>query len=165
MRPLLQFLHRQAEHVMVALMAAMFAAFIVQIGTRYVFNAPVDWAFEVILDTWLWAVFWGSAFLLQDKDYVKFDVIYNMGKEQTRRVYALVSALGLAIAFLVSMPATWDFISFKAIRSSDMLGIRLDILFSVYMIFLVAITVHYLLRSWRLVRGDSLATLEKEESL
>jgi len=165
MRPLLQFLHRQAEHVMVALMAAMFAAFIVQIGTRYVFNAPVDWAFEVILDTWLWAVFWGSAFLLQDKDHVKFDVIYNMGKEQTRRVYALVSALGLAIAFLVSMPATWDFISFKAIRSSDMLGIRLDILFSVYMIFLVAITVHYLLRSWRLVRGDSLATLEKEESL
>lgn len=165
MRPLLQFLHRQAEHVMVALMTAMFTAFIVQIGTRYLFNAPVDWAFEVILDTWLWAVFWGAAFLLQDKDHVKFDVIYNMGAEKTRRIYALVSAVGLAVAFLVSMPATWSFISFKAIRSSDMLGIRLDILFSVYMIFLVAITAHYLLRALRLARGDSLATLEKEESL
>lgn len=150
---------------MVALMATMFTAFIVQIGSRYVFNAPVDWTYEIILVTWLWAVFWGSAFLLEDKDHVKFDVIYNMGGEKTRRVYALVSALALAIGFLVSLPATYDFISFKKIRSSDMLGIRLDVLFSVYLIFLVALVTHYLLRSYRLLRGDSLATLEREESL
>jgi len=150
---------------MVALMAAMFTAFIIQIGTRYLFNTPTDWAYEVILITWLWSVFWGAAFLLEDKDHVKFDVIYNMGSDKTRRIYALLSALALAVGFLISAPATWSFISFKAIRSTDIIGIRFDIVFSVYLFFLVAMVVHYLLRSWRLIRGDSLATLEREESL
>jgi TRAP-type C4-dicarboxylate transport system permease small subunit len=164
-RALRHALYKGAETVMVLLMMAMFIAFIVQIGSRYVFNAPVEWAYEIILITWLWAVFWGAAFLLEDKDHVKFDVIYNMGSERLRRAYALIAALVLAICFLVSLPATWGFISFKAIRSSDMLGIRLDLLFSVYLVFLVATVVHYLLRAWRLMRGHSLAELEKEESL
>ena len=64
-------------------MVIMFASFIIQIATRYVFNAPTEWTYEVILITWLWAVFWGAAFLLEDKDHVKFDIIYNMGGEKT----------------------------------------------------------------------------------
>ena len=164
MHAVLKFLHRRAEDVLVALMVAMFAAFIVQIASRYVFNAPIDWAYEVILITWLWAVFWGAAFLVADKDHVKFDVIYNLGSARTRRVYALISAVAFVAAFAASMPATWDFISFKKIRSTDIIGIRFDLVFSVYLIFLVAVVVHYLLRCWRLVRGDELSTLEREES-
>lgn len=165
MRPLLQFLHKRAEDFMVMLMVIMFSSFIVQIGTRYVFNAPTDWTYELILVTWLWSVFWGAAFLLEDKDQVKFDIIYNMGGEKMRRFLALFSALFLAGGFLISVPATYDFITFKAIRSTDMLGIRMDILFSVYLIFLVFVILHYGLRSYRLMRGDSMDTLEREESL
>ena len=163
MRGWQNFITRRAEDVMVLLMVVMFVSFIIQIATRYVFNAPTDWTYELILITWLWAVFWGAAFLLEDKDQVKFDVIYNMGQEKLRRVYAIISAVVLALGFLLSLPATFDFITFKKIRSSDMLGIRLDIVFSVYLIFLIAMIIHYSLRSWRLIRGDSLATLEREE--
>jgi TRAP-type C4-dicarboxylate transport system permease small subunit len=165
MRPLLHFLQRRSEDVMVGLMVIMFTSFIIQIATRYVFNAPTEWTYEVILITWLWAVFWGAAFLLEDKDHVKFDIIYNMGGEKTRRRLALLSAEILVCAFALSLPATYDFISFKSIRSSDTLGIRLDILFSVYLIFLVAMIIHYGLRAYRLMRGDSMANLEREESL
>mgnify|MGYP001765692952 CR=1 FL=1 len=161
---ILKFLHRRAEDVMVLLMVAMFVAFIVQIGSRYVFNAPVDWAYEVILITWLWAVFWGAAFLVSDRDHVKFDVIYNMGSSRTRRIHALLSAIALAVGFAASLPATWDFVTFKKIRSTDIIGVRFDYVFSVYLIFLVAVIGHYLLRCWRLVRGDDLATLEREEN-
>jgi TRAP-type C4-dicarboxylate transport system permease small subunit len=163
MTSVLKFLQRRAADVQVALMAAMFAAFIVQIGSRYVFNAPVDWAYEVILITWLWAVFWGGAFLVPDREHVKFDVIYNLGSSRTRRVYALISAAILAVGFAVSFPATWDFISFKKIRSTDIIGIRFDLVFSVYLIFLVAIVVHYVVRIRRLLRGDPMSTLEREE--
>ena len=83
---------------MVGLMVIMFASFIIQIATRYVFNAPTEWTYEVILITWLWAVFWGAAFLLEDKDHVKFDIIYNTGGEKTRRKLALFSAIFLAAA-------------------------------------------------------------------
>jgi TRAP-type C4-dicarboxylate transport system permease small subunit len=165
MRPILQFLQRRAEDFMVLLMAVMFVSFIIQIATRYVFNAPTDWTFELILVTWLWAVFWGASFLLEDKDQVKFDVLYNMGSERTRRIFALISAVFLGGGFLASVPATYDFVSFKSIRSTDMLGIRMDILFSVYLIFLASVIIHYGLRTWRLLRGDSMETLEREENL
>jgi len=158
------FLKRRANDVMVALMAVMFGSFIVQIATRYIFNVQAAWSFELILDTWLWAVFWGAAFLLRDQDQVKFDIVYNLGNEGIRRVLALVSALFLAVGFLASAPATYDFISFKAIRSSDTLGIRLDILFSVYLIFLVAIILYYLRRAWLLVKGVPMARLERSDA-
>ena len=82
MRAVLHFLHKRSEDVMVGLMVIMFASFIIQIATRYVFNAPTEWTYEVILITWLWAVFWGAAFLLEDKDHVKFDILYNVGRRE-----------------------------------------------------------------------------------
>mgnify|MGYP001767227866 CR=1 FL=1 len=161
---ILKFLHRRAADVQVALMATMFAAFIVQIASRYVFDAPVDWAYEVILITWLWAVFWGGAFLVSDRDHVKFDVIYNLGSSRTRRVHALIAALVLAGGFAASAPATWDFVSFKKIRSTDIIGLRFDLVFSVYLIFLAATVVHYVVRIVRLLRGDPMSSLEREET-
>lgn len=165
MRSVLRFLHKRAEDLLVALMFLMFCAFIIQIGSRYIFNAPTDWTHEVILITWIWAVFWGAAFVLEDKDHVRFDVLYARGSEKRRRWFALASAIALAAGLLASLPATYDFIAFKRIRSSDILGIRLDIVFSVYLIFLLSAIAHYLLRAFRLLRGDSLATLEREEKL
>ncbi len=42
MQNLRHFLFRRAEDVMVALVAVMFTAFIIQIVSRYVFNAGTD---------------------------------------------------------------------------------------------------------------------------
>jgi TRAP-type C4-dicarboxylate transport system permease small subunit len=165
MRGILHFLYKRAEDVLVLLTAVMFVAFIIQIASRYLFNAPTEWTHELILTAWIWAVFWGAAFLLRDQDHVKFDVLYNMGGEKTRRLLSLIAAVALAVGFLVSVPATWDFISFKAIRNSDVIGIRMDFVFGVYLLFLAGTIIHYGLRAFRLLRGDSLATLEKEETL
>ncbi len=165
MHGILKFLHKRAEDVLVVMTAVMFTAFIIQIFTRYILNAPTDWTHELILICWLWIVFWGAAFFLEDKDHVKFDVLYNLGSERSRRIMSLIVAVVMAVAFLVSLPATWDFISFKRIRSTDVLHIRFDLVFSVYLIFLVATIAHYALRTFRLLRGDSLAELDREESL
>ena len=165
MHAILKFLHKRAEDVLVVMTAVMFTAFIIQIFTRYILNAPTDWTHELILICWLWIVFWGAAFFLEDKDHVKFDVLYNLGSERSRRIMSLIVAVAMAVAFLVSLPATWDFISFKRIRSTDVLHIRFDLVFSVYLIFLVATIAHYVLRTFRLLRGDSLADLDREESL
>lgn len=165
MHKLRHLLFRRAEDVMVLLVAVMFSAFIIQIASRYLFNAGTDWTHELILITWLWLIFWGAAFFLEDKDHVKFDVLYNLGGQKARRVMALITALAMVIGFGISAPATWDFISFKSIRGSDHFGIRFDLIFSVYLIFLAGTVIHYGLRAWRLMRGDSLAQLEREEKL
>ncbi len=160
MRPLLAFLHRRAEDVLVLLTMVMFAAFIIQIGSRYLFNAPTDWTHELILITWVWVVFWGAAFFLRDRDHVKFDVLYNLGREKARRVMSLITAFALIGAFALALPATVDFIDFKKIRASDILGIRMDLIFSVYLIFVAGLLAHYGYRAWRLLRGDALDEID-----
>ncbi|TPL82638.1 TRAP transporter small permease, partial [Mesorhizobium sp. B2-3-13] len=62
----IRWLQARADNVAVALLAAMFIAFILQIFTRYVINDPLGWTLEVCLTTWLWLVFWSSAFVLTE---------------------------------------------------------------------------------------------------
>ncbi len=77
-----------------------------------------------------------------------------------RRKFAIVSALAISGGLLAALPATLDYISFYKIKSSSMLLIRLDIVFSIYGIFAAALVLRYGLRAWRLARGADPETLE-----
>jgi len=163
-KPATAWLRRRAENVAAGLLAVMFLSFLVQIFTRYVINYPLGWTLEVCLTAWLWLVFWGAAFTLDDRDHVKFDLFYLAGSRKARRVLALVSAVAILGGFLAALPATYDYISFYKIKKSATLHIRLDIVFSVYGIFAVAIIARYGLRAWQLIRGaDPDAILDMHE--
>ena len=151
-----KWLRARADDVATALLAAMFFAFLLQIVTRYVFNNPLGWTQEVCVTTWLWLVFWGSAFVLREQDQVRFDLLYNSVGLRMRRRFALVSALALAAGFGASFPATLDYITFYKIKSSPMIGIRLDVVFSVYAFFAVAVIVRSILRVIQILRGRPL---------
>lgn len=135
------------------LLGALFIVFLIQIAARYVFNAPALWTLEACLTLWLWVVFWGGAFVLQEKDHVRFDVLYLAVSRRTRRVFALVSAVALGAGMLAALPATWSYIDFYQIKRSAVLGIRLDIVFSIYGIFALMMVIRYFWRSWLLIRG------------
>lgn len=155
MKPATAWLRGRADDVAAGILAVMFVAFLVQIFTRYVINYPLGWTLEVCLTAWLWLVFWGAAFTLDDRDHVKFDLFYVAGSQRTRRILALVSAVAILVGFLAALPATYDYISFYKIKKSATLRIRLDIVFSVYGLFAVAIVARYALRAWQLIRGGN----------
>jgi C4-dicarboxylate transporter, DctQ subunit len=131
----------------------MFLSFLIQIGSRYVFNHPLGWTLEACLTCWLWVVFWGAAFNVEDREHVKFDLFYLAGSKKVRRILALVSAVAIVAGLLAALPATFDYITFYDIKKSATLRIRLDIVFSVYGIFAVAIIARYTLRAVSLARG------------
>ncbi|TPJ39997.1 TRAP transporter small permease subunit [Mesorhizobium sp. B2-6-5] len=151
----IRWLQARADNVAVALLAAMFIAFILQIFTRYVINDPLGWTLEVCLTTWLWLVFWSSAFVLTERDHVTFDLFYLIASRRTQRVFALISAAAIVAGFLAALPATYDYIAFYKIKKSATLRIRLDVVFSVYGLFAVAVIVRYALRLWQLARGGA----------
>ena len=155
-------LQARAENFAVFLMTVMFAAFVIQVFMRYAVNRPVAWTLEACLTAWLWLVLWGGAFVVKDRDHVKFDLVYVALRERGRRVLALISAIAILAAFVVSLPGALDYITFYAIKSSVSLGIRLDIVFSVYAIFSVAIIARYAWRAMLLLRGTEMASLEGE---
>lgn len=150
----LRWLQARADNVAVALLTAMFVAFMLQIFARYVINYPIGWTLEVCLTTWLWLVFWNSAFVLTERDHVTFDLLYLIVNRRMQRVFALVSAVAIVAGFLAALPATLDYITFYKIKKSATLHIRLDIVFSVYGMFAVATIVRYAWHIWRLLHGD-----------
>jgi TRAP-type C4-dicarboxylate transport system permease small subunit len=153
MTGLLRWLRARAEDIGSALLGLMFLSFVVQIVFRYVLNLPLGWTLEACLTFWLWAVFWGAAFTVRDHDHVKFDVLYWALDRPVRRVLAFVSAAAIVAAFAISLPATFDYVTFYKIKSSATLGIRLDLVFSVYLVFAVSMIVQYGLICWRILSG------------
>lgn len=162
MRELGAWLKARADNVAAALLAAMFLTFLMQIAARYLFSHPLGWALEVCLTLWLWLVLWSGAFCLDDKDHVRFDILYEAGSRNVRRTLALVSAVAIIAGFLAALPATYDYISFYKIKKSASLRIRLDVVFGVYLVFALAIVTRY---SWRLLALlRSGATVDDAES-
>ena len=154
MRGLLTWLHRRADNVAVGLLTAMFVAFVLQITARYVINYPLPWTLELSLTMWLWTVFWGSALCLRNKDHIAFDMIYNHVRPGLRRVFGAISALAIIIAMLVSLPATWDWVSFLTIKKSATLRIPLAYVFSLFLLFMVGTIVIYALRLRKIFRNE-----------
>jgi C4-dicarboxylate transporter DctQ subunit len=148
-----RWLHRRAENVMAALLGVMFVAFLLQIVFRYFFSFPVGWTSELTVAAWLWLVLWGSAFVLTEKEEIRFDLVYSAVRPRTRRVMAFLTGIALVALYGMSLPATWSYVTFMKVERSSYLHVRLDWMYSIYLIFAVAVIVRYLWILWRLARG------------
>ena len=148
-----QALHRFAEAVAAALLAVIFAAFIVQIVLRYVFNWPVGWTTELSLAAWLWLVLWGASFVLKDDEEIRIDLLVERVGPRTRRVLAAIAAISILVLFGMSLRASYDYVAFMKVEKSSYLGVRMDITYSIYIVFVVAVLLRALRQLVRAIRG------------
>jgi len=146
-------LRRRAEDVAAAMLGVMFAAFLVQIVFRYVFNFPIGWSSELTVAMWLWLVLWGAAFVVKESEEVRFDLLTGIVGRRGRIVMAMVAAAALLVLYVASVPATYKYVTFMKVEKASYLKIRMDWLFSIYVLFLVAIIVRYLWILYQLLRG------------
>src|SRR5689334_5398735 len=116
-------LRRRAENVIVALIAIMFVSFLLQIAFRYLLNHPLGWTEEVTVLCWVWLVLWGVAFILSDKDEIRFDIVYGLVSRRTQRTFTVISSLALVVLFVVSLPASWNYVLFMKREKSAYLEI------------------------------------------
>lgn len=153
MRSAVDWIRRRAENIVAAMLAIMFVAFIIQIASRYFFNFPIGWSSELSVVAWLYMVLIGSALWLKESEEIRFDLVSgSLGPRGRRVIGILVAAVGLVL-FAMSLPATWKYVTFMKVESSSYLKIRLDILYSVYLLFAAAIIVRYAWDVWRMMRG------------
>ena len=153
-KKILEWVRRRAENVVSLLLGIMFVAFIVQIVFRYFFNVPVGWSSELSVITWLYMVLLGSAFWLRESEEIRFDLLSGALGPRARRVVAVLVALATVVLFAMSLPATIKYVAFMKVESSSYLKIRLDILYSIYVVFAVAVIVRYAWSAWTLIRGE-----------
>jgi TRAP-type C4-dicarboxylate transport system permease small subunit len=146
-------LRRRAENLAAAMLAVMFAAFVVQIVFRYFFNFPIGWTSELTVIMWLWLVLWGAAFVVRGNEEIRFDLLSAAAGRRARIAMGIVAALALVVLYAASLPATYNYVTFMKVEKSSYLGIRMDWLFSIYLAFVMAVLVRYLWILSRLLRG------------
>jgi TRAP-type C4-dicarboxylate transport system permease small subunit len=157
MKKVATWLHRRAENVAAAMLAVMFLAFLLQIVFRYFFNLPTGWLAELAIIAWLWGVLWGAALVVKEDEEIRFDLIYGAVRPRTRRVMGMVTAVAIVVLYVVSLKATFDYVSFMKVQKTAYFKIRFDWLFSIYLLFVTAVVVRYLWILWRLIRGGDTA--------
>ena len=149
-------LRRRAENVAAAMLAVMFAAFLVQIVFRYLLNFPLGWASELSVVMWLWLVLWGAAFVTPERGEIRFDLLIAVAPRRLRIAMGVCAALALLVLYGASLPATYSYVTYMKVEKTSYMKIPMDWLFSVYLLFLAAILVRYLWILGHLLRGREL---------
>ena len=189
MNTFLKRITRGAEFIAAMTLAAVFITFLVQIFTRYAAKIawmmpipsvsdwmaslePLGWTVNLISLLWVWIIFFGCAFFVQEKDHVTFDVVYLSMPRRGRQVLALMTAVTVVAVMVYSFGPTWDAIfgsrlmELKKIQTLRMpiTGDKIAIkwLFAAYILFMVATIIRYAWRLYTVIRHDPPGT-ELEE--
>lgn len=151
-----------ADAVPAILLAAMFVCFIIQVFMRYVMNDPVGWTVEVCVIAWLWILLWGQSVSVEERDEIRFDIVYGSVAPRTRRWFRMIFSVLLVGIYAWSLPALWDFVTFMKIQKTSYLDIRFNWVYSVALIFSGVTILRYLLIFWGAATGRNtgLSTIE-----
>lgn len=150
-----RWLRRRAENVLAALLGIMFAAFTIQIVFRYFFNLPTGWTSELIAITWLWLVLWGAALVVTDDEEIRIDLLTSAVRPRVRRFMLVAAALAIVALYGAGLPASYSYVSFMKVEKSSYLKIPMNWIFAVFLLFIVASIVRYLVLLRDMFRGDA----------
>ena len=148
-------LYRRAENLLAAMLVLMFAAFLLQIVFRYLLNLPIGWTNEISVVLWIWLVLFGAAFVVREEEEIRFDLLYGAAGPRMRKIMFLVSAIALVVLYALSLPAVFDYVTFMKVEKTAYLKIRFDWLYSIYIVFVVAVIARYLWLSVLTLRGQA----------
>lgn len=136
-------LRELADAVPALLLATMFLCFIIQVFMRYVVDSPVGWTVEVCVIAWLWILLWGQSVSAEERDEIRFDIVYGSVAPEIRRWFRLVFSVLLVGIYLWSLPALWDYVTFMKIQETSYLDIPFSWVYSVALVFSVVSILRY----------------------
>ncbi len=162
------------EFVAAAMMAAMFATFILQVTIRYTARAEwisdsfplleptlYGWTLDFCLLMWIWIVFWGNGLIVRQRDHVIFDIIYTNVSPQIRKWFAIFSALVIASCLFLVIEPTWSKFYILRLKKTATLSnvfgdwIRVRDIYLVFFIFAAAVALRYLWRAYYIFKNGA----------
>jgi TRAP-type C4-dicarboxylate transport system permease small subunit len=92
-------------------------------------------------------------------------MLYNVLPRRLRRGFTVVASVLIVALLLISLPATWSYVSFMKVESSASLQIPMNWMFVIYPVFVVAMVTRHGLIAWdalnnRLVEDEAPAPTE-----
>jgi len=144
---------RGAEILLALMLASMFFCFMVQIVFRYLLNLPLGWTIEYVAIAWLWGILFGYAFVIHDEDIIRFDLLYTAVPVTLQRVMDVVTGLTCAGILAWSLPKAYEYVTFMEIERTAYMRIPFDLVFSIYIPFVIAVVIRSLMTVWGAITG------------
>jgi TRAP-type C4-dicarboxylate transport system permease small subunit len=145
-------LRQGADWTACAMFAAVFVIFNYKIFTRYFEHDEAVWADEVLVILFVWIVFWANAFLLRDKQQISFDLFYRLLPPAAKRIVAVARASLIGGVFAFALPGSLGYIRFLWREHTPVLNLPLDVVYSCFGVFLVAVILRAALSAVKLLR-------------
>ena len=140
-----------AEIVAAAVFGLLFLIFVMQVGMRFLFEKPLAWSDELIVILYILIVFWTAATLLNEKDHVMLDLVYEALPPGGQRAFALAGAGLTAALLLILLPQAWDYVKFMGRESTPVLDLPFSWVFAPFLLFVALVAVRYVVKFVRLL--------------
>jgi TRAP-type C4-dicarboxylate transport system permease small subunit len=144
-------LRQVADWIASGMFAAVFLIFNYKIFTRYFEHDEAVWADEVLVILFIWIIFWAQAFVVRDKDQITFDLVYRLLPAPMQRFAAIARYILVGGVFLCALPGSLGYIRFLWREHTPVLNLPLDLVYSCFGLFLVAVVVRSLFGAGQLL--------------
>jgi TRAP-type C4-dicarboxylate transport system permease small subunit len=145
---------RAAEAIVSLMFAAVFLVFVYKVVMRYARADAVAWADEVSVILFIWIIFWANAFVVGARRQISFDLVYRLLSPPARRVSRIVRLLVVGGLFAWALPSVIDYIAFLWRERTPVLSLPLDLVYSCFGLFALAIVVRSVAELYRLLSRD-----------
>jgi C4-dicarboxylate transporter, DctQ subunit len=90
---------------------------------------------------------------LRDEEEIRIELLRAFFGPRGQRILSSLGSIAIVVLFALALPATWDYITFMKVESSSYLKIRFDWLYSIYLVFAVAVIARHLWLVVNALRG------------
>jgi TRAP-type C4-dicarboxylate transport system permease small subunit len=135
---------RVANGIGAAIFALLFASLILQVVSRFVFDAPAAWTEEIATIAFVWVLFWGAAFTTPLSTHVALDLLESRFGPRTRRVLHAVGLAVLAGCFLWALPGITDYLRFMLRERTPVLDVPFGAVYAVFLAFVLMVALRAL---------------------
>ena len=132
-------------YIPIAAFVIMFCVFVFQIAARYIFNSPVQWAYEVTVMCYLWMVILGACYAYRDRSHVTFTLTYDVLPVKGKAICGFLGNLLMFIAFVAMFVPACKMINQMQIQVTSILKIGLNIVYSPFIPFMIIIMIYILM--------------------
>ncbi|MCI8851997.1 MAG: TRAP transporter small permease [Lachnospiraceae bacterium] len=135
-------------YIPIAAFLIMFSVFVIQIVARYVFNSPVQWAYEVTVMGYLWMVVLGACYAYRDRSHVTFTLVYDNLPVKGKAICGFLGNLLMAIAYIAMFLPSCKMIGQMKIQVTSVFKIGLNIVYLPFIPFMIIILCYILYDMW-----------------
>lgn len=127
----------------------VFVTYVIMIVYRYIFNAQINWIYELSMIAFVWTVVLSASYCSRKDDHIIFTMLYDILGKNGQLIFRIVGDLFIVVIMSILFPKAVEAVSFLAIKKSPLLKIPFSIIYSPFIVFNFFTIVHHLIELFK----------------